>query len=70
MDKHFCTCPDTKCPKHPVNHSKGCNPCIASNLKSKDIPTCFFLAVHNDVTEVTDYSIDSFVQFYLQHKNG
>lgn len=69
MSNHFCTCTDIKCPKHPVNHNKGCDPCIASNLHQKEMPTCFFLAVHDDVSDVKDFSIDSFVQFYLQHKN-
>ncbi|MBQ2310764.1 MAG: hypothetical protein II186_09040 [Erysipelotrichales bacterium] len=40
----FCTCTDTKCPFHPTNHDKGCTPCIAKNLKEREIPTCFFKA--------------------------
>ena len=38
----FCTCTDHKCPMHPVNHEKGCAPCIAKNLRLKEIPSCFF----------------------------
>lgn len=38
----FCTCTDTSCPCHPTNHDKGCTPCIAKNLKEREIPTCFF----------------------------
>ena len=38
----FCTCPDTACPFHPSNHDKGCAPCVAKNLKEREIPTCFF----------------------------
>ena len=38
----FCTCSDTACPFHPVNHDKGCAPCIAKNLREGEIPTCFF----------------------------
>ena len=41
----FCTCKDTNCPLHPTNHDKGCTPCIAKNLKQKEIPSCFFYAV-------------------------
>ena len=37
----FCTCTDTKCPFHPSNHDMGCTPCIAKNLKEREIPTCF-----------------------------
>ena len=38
----FCSCTDTGCPFHPTNHEQGCTPCIAKNLKEKEIPTCFF----------------------------
>ena len=38
----FCTCTDEKCPLHPTNHEKGCAPCIEKNLKSGEIPSCFF----------------------------
>ncbi|MBR6967193.1 MAG: hypothetical protein IKH78_01570 [Ruminococcus sp.] len=40
----FCSCTDTKCPCHPTNHDKGCVPCIAKNLKNREIPVCFFKA--------------------------
>ena len=38
----FCTCTELSCPHHPTNHDKGCAPCIAKNLKKKEIPSCFF----------------------------
>ncbi len=38
----FCTCTDTACPLHPANHEKGCAPCIAKNLRQREIPSCFF----------------------------
>ena len=41
----FCTCTDTKCPYHPTNHNQGCTPCIAKNLREREIPTCFFKSV-------------------------
>ncbi len=41
----FCTCTDLACPFHPTNHEQGCVPCIAKNLKEREIPTCFFHAV-------------------------
>ncbi|MFQ7004652.1 MAG: DUF6485 family protein, partial [Ruthenibacterium lactatiformans] len=28
MNVAFCTCRDTKCPLNPVNHDRGCTPCI------------------------------------------
>ena len=40
----FCTCGDTECPFNPVNHDQGCTPCIAKNLREREIPTCFFKA--------------------------
>ena len=40
--KPICTCTDTKCPFHPNNHDRGCTPCIAKNLRMKEIPSCFF----------------------------
>ena len=41
-DSPFCTCTDLDCPLHPSNHDKGCAPCIAKNLKQREIPSCFF----------------------------
>ena len=41
----FCTCGDTRCPYHPASHGQGCTPCIAKNLKEREIPSCFFHAV-------------------------
>ena len=38
----FCTCTDTDCTFNPVNHDQGCTPCIAKNLKEREIPSCFF----------------------------
>ena len=40
--KEFCTCTDTNCPCHPVNHDQGCNLCILKNLREKEIPSCFY----------------------------
>ena len=38
----FCSCKNTDCPLHPTKHNKGCAPCIAKNLKLKEVPNCFF----------------------------
>ena len=40
--KDFCTCTDTGCPCHPVNHDQGCLPCVLKNRNRKEIPSCFF----------------------------
>ncbi len=57
----FCTCKDTGCPLHPASHDKGCTPCIAKNLKSKEIPSCFFNLVDNSDAR-TGYSIEDFAE--------
>ena len=69
MNKHFCTCPVSDCPRHPQNHSHGCDPCIKDNIRKKKMPACMFVAVHEDVSEAFDYSIEGFVDFYLKHKD-
>lgn len=65
----FCTCEDTNCPLHPNNHDKGCNLCIAKNLKKGEIPTCFLKKINPDISEIKNFTIDDFVNFYLKHSN-
>jgi len=68
MEKHFCTCPAESCPHHPAIQSKGCDSCINKNLQQNEIPACFFLSVSKDVDGLTEFSVESFVRFYLKHK--
>ena len=68
MEKHFCTCTVTQCPDHPLNHDKGCDPCIQKNLKLGEIPACFWVNISNGVTGSTEYSVENFTKFYLEHK--
>ena len=68
MINNFCTCPVTQCPRHPSGHKNGCDPCIIDNLKKKKMPACFFVVVNDDVSEVTDYSMKGFVEFFLKHQ--
>ena len=68
MKKHFCTCTDLACPLHPENHEKGCDLCIEKNLRQREMPTCFFLSVSKDIDEVTEFTVEGFVDFYLKHK--
>lgn len=65
---HFCSCSDTECPKHPTNHSFGCDPCVKSNLMQKRMPSCFFKAVHEDLSGVDDFTIEGFVDFFQAHR--
>ena len=73
ITKHFCTCNDLTCVLNPNNtHSQitNCDPCIRKNLKAGEIPSCFFLLVKEDLTEVEDFTIDGFVALYLKNKQA
>lgn len=65
----FCTCEDTNCPLHPSNHDKGCNLCIAKNLKKGEMPTCFFKKINSGISQIKNFTIEDFVNFYLKHSN-
>lgn len=80
--QHFCTCDDLCCALNPnnpnnsnnSNNSKdninSCDPCIRKNLKAREIPSCFFLLVNEDMSDVEDFTIDGFVEFYLKNKRS
>lgn len=70
MKDHFCNCPVQSCGNHPTNHEKGCDPCIKKNLRQSEIPACFFLKVSQDVNGLKDFSIESFVNFYLENNKS
>ena len=61
----FCTCTDLGCPMHPTNHDKGCAPCIAKNLKDREIPSCFFNKV-GSVKEHDTYFFEDFAKAVLK----
>jgi hypothetical protein len=67
MEKHFCTCTVTQCTNHTNNHNKGCDPCIQKNLNLGEIPSCFWRNI-SIVTGKTEYSVENFTKFYLDHK--
>lgn len=67
MNAHFCSCTDLKCPCHPANHNKGCDPCVQLNLKQGEIPSCFFRKAHPDISGLKEFTMESFVKFYLEH---
>lgn len=64
---NFCTCVDYECPMNPVNHDKGCTPCIAQNLKEQHIPVCFFRDLRPDMDRKQDYSYKGFARFQEQN---
>jgi|GEM_PF-316813 len=65
-NKHFCTCNDLSCKLNPHNHSKGCDLCIKKNLKLREIPSCFFKLINEDLFGLKEFTIESFVDFYLK----
>lgn len=67
---HFCTCNETNCKLHPVNHDKGCDPCIRKNLNKGEMPGCFFHLVNDDTSKADDFTIEGFVKFYLSNKES
>lgn len=68
--KHFCTCQDTDCKLNPCNHSLGCDPCVRKNLTAGEIPGCFFHLIKDDLSQHDDFTLEGFVQFYLQNKSA
>lgn len=68
--KHFCTCEATGCKHHPLNHDKGCDPCIQKNLSRGEIPGCFFHLVSDDLSGLDEFTVESFVKFYLERRKA
>lgn len=66
--KNFCTCEDTDCNLNPANHDYGCDPCIQKNLRAGEIPTCFFKAVSEDISEIKTFSSEEFADFVSRNK--
>lgn len=62
----ICTCRDTKCPLHPVNHDRGCMPCISKNLKLGEIPSCFFHLALGENASLEDCSIEGFARAVIR----
>ena len=66
MNVAFCTCRDTKCPLNPVNHDRGCTPCIGKCLRESELPSCFFNAVAPYRGPDADYTYQGFAQLVLE----
>jgi len=67
-NKHFCTCTDLRCKLNPHSGAKGCDLCVKKNLKAGEIPSCFFRLVNSDISELKEFTIESFVDFYIKNK--
>lgn len=68
MKSHFCTCGDLDCPHHPAVNPEGtCDACIRKNLRLEEIPSCFFRKI-GDPSDLTEFTFESFVKFYLEKR--
>lgn len=67
MNSH-CTCRDTKCPRHPSNHTEGCDRCIRYCLAVGEIPSCFFNKVIDDIDKVESFSMEGFARTVLNNR--
>ncbi|WP_246599248.1 DUF6485 family protein [Clostridium lacusfryxellense] len=56
------------CKLNPHNHSTGCDLCIKKNLKAREIPSCFFKLVNEDISKLKEFTIEEFVKFFIQNK--
>ncbi len=69
--EHFCTCRDRKCPNNPNNPDTcvcSCDECVAKNLALGEIPSCFFRKIKDDLSDITEFTFESFVKFWIRNK--
>lgn len=64
----YCTCVDYACECHPVNHDKGCTPCMGKNRAEGHIPVCFFRAIDPGMAREQDYSYKGFAAFVKERQ--
>lgn len=65
----MCSCAKLECALHPSNHDKGCTPCISKNLKTREMPSCFFNLVEGAETREGD-SFKDFAKHVLRNEAG
>lgn len=53
-----------------MNQEKGCDACIQKNLERREIPTCFFLKISEDMKDVKAYSFESFAAFLAKNRKN
>ena len=63
----FCTCDKFSCALHPVNHDKGCSPCMEKNLRKGVVPNCMFYAISKE-KKPAGYTYADFAKFVLENK--
>ena len=65
----FCTCTSLDCPHHPTNHDAGCTPCIEKNLRTGEIPGCFFHKVEDERQQLRKGdTIRDFAELVLENR--
>ncbi len=62
----FCPCDDYQCEYNPINHDKGCNLCVESSVRDREIPKCFFLVATDDISDIEDWSFEAFARLVLR----
>lgn len=63
--ERICTCSNEKCTLHPNKHNNSCTPCIAKNLKTRELPSCFFNLLKNAYPRQDD-SLEEFARLVLR----
>lgn len=61
----FCPCDDYGCEYNPVNHEMGCNLCVESSVKDREIPRCFFIEAGGDPDSIVDWSFEAFAKLVI-----
>lgn len=72
-DAHFCTCMDFACslnPNGPECRHRTCDRCVRKNLQAGELPSCFFRAVHEDISGNTDMTYQGFADWVIAHRGS
>ena len=60
--KDFCSCLVKDCKAHPEKHNWECAPCIEKNLKSHEIPYCFWNKIGDTENANSNYTFLEFAK--------
>lgn len=64
--EQVCSCTNLKCALHPTKHDNSCTPCISKNLKTKEMPSCFFNLIEGAASRKGD-SFEDFAKLVLKN---
>lgn len=65
----FCTCKNLDCPLHPINHDKGCTPCISKNRKLREVLNCFFNLIEDSENRNGD-TFEDFAELVIKKQDN